>query len=326
VLRDSLSNFDYPFEWNGDHIFTNYVQMHQRLTELGGYFVEVLSDPFTCFDASNYGALLIIDPEDYFSEAEIVKLRDDVENNELSLIVMGDWYNENVMKESSFVNNNTFETWQPVMAGANVGTINALLEPYNIAFGDKRVLTGDFVIDKRQVVIDSGTEIVKFPQGGYLISADLREEPLSKQSKKQTSQDIIQKPEPIMTKLNKTLGLRASIGEQNEINREESYKNTESQAIIPFYNETEEDSNLVPTIGILTSLQGLEKSGKIIVMSDSDCIDSSSVHYRDLYEEGGSKLSSKKCFWLMHKFADIATNKLREDYLIDDQYKLPNDF
>lgn len=71
VLKDSLSSFDHPFEWNGDHIFTNFVQMHQRLTEMGGYSIEVLSDPFTCFDANNYGALMIIDTEDYFSEAEI---------------------------------------------------------------------------------------------------------------------------------------------------------------------------------------------------------------------------------------------------------------
>lgn len=65
------------------------------------------------------------------------------------------------------------------MAGANVGSLNALLEPYHIAFGDKRVYSGDFIIDKRQIVIDSGTEIVKFPKGGYLISADLREEKMS---------------------------------------------------------------------------------------------------------------------------------------------------
>jgi hypothetical protein len=65
------------------------------------------------------------------------------------------------------------------MAGSNVGTLNSLLEPYHIAFGDKRVLTGDFIIDKRQIVIDSGTEIVKFPKDGFLISAELQEEELS---------------------------------------------------------------------------------------------------------------------------------------------------
>jgi hypothetical protein len=62
------------------------------------------------------------------------------------------------------------------MAGANVGSLNALLQPYHIAFGDKRVLSGDFIIDKRQVVVDSGTEIVQFPQDGILISANLKEE------------------------------------------------------------------------------------------------------------------------------------------------------
>jgi len=92
-MRDSLSNSPYPFEWNGDHLFTNYVQMHQRLTELGGYHVEVLQDPFTCFDAQNYGALLVVDTEDYFSEAEILKLREDIEEHQLSVVVVADWYN-----------------------------------------------------------------------------------------------------------------------------------------------------------------------------------------------------------------------------------------
>ena len=69
---------------------------------------------------------------------------------------------------------------KPVMGGANIGSLNSLqfasicfnllqfasicfnflLKPYNIAFGDQRVLTGnffsgDFIMDKRQVVIDS---------------------------------------------------------------------------------------------------------------------------------------------------------------------------
>lgn len=65
------------------------------------------------------------------------------------------------------------------MAGSNVGSLNSLLEPYHIAFGDQKVFSGDFILDKKQVYIDSGTEIVSFPKGGYLISANLKEEPLS---------------------------------------------------------------------------------------------------------------------------------------------------
>ena len=30
---------------------------------------------YSCFDAKNYAALMIVDPEDYFSELEILKLR-----------------------------------------------------------------------------------------------------------------------------------------------------------------------------------------------------------------------------------------------------------
>ena len=61
------------------------------------------------------------------------------------------------------------------MAGSNVPSLNALLQPYNIAFGEK-VFSGDFYLDKRQVMIDSGTEIIKFPKNGYLLSAKLSEE------------------------------------------------------------------------------------------------------------------------------------------------------
>lgn len=65
------------------------------------------------------------------------------------------------------------------MAGSNVPSLNALLDNYYISFGDERVLSGDFVLDKRPVSIDSGTEIVRFPKGGYLLGTDLVEEPLS---------------------------------------------------------------------------------------------------------------------------------------------------
>lgn len=37
---------------------------------------------------------MIVDPEDYFSEAEISKLRRDVEEENLSLIILADWYSE----------------------------------------------------------------------------------------------------------------------------------------------------------------------------------------------------------------------------------------
>lgn len=161
ILRDSLLNSQSSYEWNGDHIFTNYVQLHQKLVD-SGFFVEILTESFTCFDATFYKVLLIIDPEDYFNENEIRKLRYDIEQHSLSLIVMADWYNRDLMKQNRFFNNNTFELWTPFMAGANIPTLNALLEPYHIALGEQ-VFSGELIIDKRQIAIDSGSEIIQFP-------------------------------------------------------------------------------------------------------------------------------------------------------------------
>ena len=91
---------------------------------------------------------MIVDPEDYFSRGEISKLQKDIEMGGLSIIVVGEWYNEEIMKRNEFFNNNTFEMWTPFMAGSNVPTINALLDKYHIALGEK-VVSGDFFMDKR---------------------------------------------------------------------------------------------------------------------------------------------------------------------------------
>ena len=43
-----------------------------------GYYIEILRGSWTCFDASHYHALLIVDPEEAFSEKEINKLVTDI--------------------------------------------------------------------------------------------------------------------------------------------------------------------------------------------------------------------------------------------------------
>jgi hypothetical protein len=42
---------------------------------LAGYFVEVLGVPYTCFNASNYGTLLMVDLEEEYFPEEVQKLR-----------------------------------------------------------------------------------------------------------------------------------------------------------------------------------------------------------------------------------------------------------
>lgn len=63
--------------------------------------MEILRGPFDCFNASKYGILLIVDPEDKYSETEISKLEKDVMLKGLSVILFAEWYDPNLMKLSA---------------------------------------------------------------------------------------------------------------------------------------------------------------------------------------------------------------------------------
>ena len=75
--RDDLQMTDDPLDWNGDHPHTNFKATFSYLRQQG-YFVDVLDGPFSCFDAHDYGTLLIIDPEEEYFDKEILKLKTDV--------------------------------------------------------------------------------------------------------------------------------------------------------------------------------------------------------------------------------------------------------
>ncbi|KAH0752445.1 hypothetical protein KY285_005593 [Solanum tuberosum] len=98
--------------------------------------IETLGSPLTCFDANQYGTLLLVDLEDEYFPEEIKKLRDDVINSGLGLAVFVDWYNVDAMIKMRFFDGNTHSWWTPVTGGANVPALNDLLATFGIAFGD----------------------------------------------------------------------------------------------------------------------------------------------------------------------------------------------
>jgi membrane-bound transcription factor site-1 protease len=71
--RDNLDVKSDILDWHGDHLLTNFHTLFTSLREQG-VFVEILSSPFTCFNASQYGALIIADSEEEFYPEEISKL------------------------------------------------------------------------------------------------------------------------------------------------------------------------------------------------------------------------------------------------------------
>lgn len=128
-----------------------------------GYYVEVLGQPYTCFDAYQYGTLLVVDPEEEFFQEEMAKLYDDYENKGLSIVIFADWYNVTLMKKVKFFDENTKQWWLPVTGGANVPALNELLARWNIELGDQ-VFEGDFKIGGHEMYYGSGVSIRKFPE------------------------------------------------------------------------------------------------------------------------------------------------------------------
>ena len=67
--------------------------------------------------------------QDYFPE-EITKLHQDVVQLGLSVIVLADWYNEEIISKIRFFDENTRQWWTPLTGGANVPALNLLLGQY----------------------------------------------------------------------------------------------------------------------------------------------------------------------------------------------------
>ncbi|KAF6143912.1 hypothetical protein GIB67_001706, partial [Kingdonia uniflora] len=146
-----------------------YEQGAGRVDLDSGYFVEKLGSPLTCFDTRQYGTLLMVDLEDEYFEEEIEKPRDDILNARLGLVVFAERYNADTMVKMRFYDDNTRSWWTPITGGANISVLNNHLSSFGIAFGDT-ILNGDFFIDGEQSHYASGTDIVKFPEGGFVHS------------------------------------------------------------------------------------------------------------------------------------------------------------
>ncbi|RXG72413.1 Membrane-bound transcription factor site-1 protease [Armadillidium vulgare] len=170
--RDNLRMKSDPLDWNADHIHTNFKDMYQHLRN-NGYYVEVLGYPFTCFEASSYGTLLIVDPEEEFFPEEVTKLRQDIQNG-LSLVVFADWYNTTVMRKVKFYDENTKQLWMPVTGGSNIPALNYLLASWGIALTDE-VYEGDFTLADHPMHYATGASLGAFPEKGVVFRVNLND-------------------------------------------------------------------------------------------------------------------------------------------------------
>ena len=166
IPRDNIDMKQDVLDWHGDHPHTNFHEWYDDLRQMG-YFVEVLGSPFTCFDAKNYGALLLIDLEEEYASDEIEKITRDVREEGLGLVVFADWYDLTTMESLKFFDDNTHYEWHAATGGANVPALNELLKDFGIQFGGE-VTEDSIVFDDDQVIVSSGTHITRAPAGAYL--------------------------------------------------------------------------------------------------------------------------------------------------------------
>ena len=118
-----------------------------------------------------------MDPEEPVTVEETIKLQNDVNDRNLSLIIFADWNNDNLLRKFDvFEKKKFFNCKKALMAGANLNSLNYLLKNWSIELSND-VFSGNFSIGNHRIHYRSGTSINIFPNasnGGVLYAADLK--------------------------------------------------------------------------------------------------------------------------------------------------------
>jgi membrane-bound transcription factor site-1 protease len=180
VLWDTLHNLQYPpaflprddlddgfdsLDWHGDHPYLNYRHAFNVLRR-AGYAVEIPMLPtrgLVSVDLTLYGAVLVVEPEDYYYVEELDALWAAVRGG-TALVVVADWYDTSIMANIGFTDDNTGTYWSPVTGGANVPAVNLLLSPFGVEFSGT-VWAGEFKSDAHgaKSKFKSGNSLLRIP-------------------------------------------------------------------------------------------------------------------------------------------------------------------
>lgn len=329
--RDNLKIKSDPLDWRADHLHTNFKDMYTHLRN-AGYYIEVLGSQFTCFNASNYGTLLLVDPEEEYFTEELKKLQKDILENDLSLIVFADWYNVSVMKKIKFYDENTRQWLQFDSGGANIPALNELLGEFGIALGDT-VYEGYFSMGDQGMYYASGSSLINFPQdnSSILIERDLhdqgREILYGEENTKSRftsvilgmlqvnrSNTFVKDQENLIPKDNfienrdlENAGHKNSVLNKRILLNDRNFENEETLQENELFNDLKRAEIKEEINKILKEespvIDNKPKSGRIVVYGDSNCLDSTHIE--------------KPCFWLLDALLEYTmtshvTNLLKE--------------
>ncbi|XP_030372452.1 membrane-bound transcription factor site-1 protease [Scaptodrosophila lebanonensis] len=318
IPRDDLKVKSDPLDWRADHIHTNFRDMYIHLRN-AGYYVDVLRQPYSCFNASEYGTLLIVDPEEEFFDDEIVSLESYIYDTGLSIIVFADWYNTTVMKKIKFFDENTRQWWIPDTGGSNIPALNDLLNPFGISFGDF-VGEGHFKLGDHSMYYASGASISRFPKNpeDILIGTNLNDQGLSIiENVKSPDKDAKKIFVPIMGLFQTELITRQKnfkeqfaskhpIVEDNDIRQNNwlddlpSEKNPILNNRVLLHNQQQMPKSIKHEDQHFKT-QNTNQEGRIAVYGDSNCLDSTHME--------------KACYWLLITILDFTMNSHKSKLL-----------
>ncbi|CAH8606721.1 unnamed protein product [Heterobilharzia americana] len=302
IPRDDLTRSKEPLDWLGDHIHTNFLDLYTHLRKRN-YFIEVLTSSFDCFNAFNYGTLILIDPEEEFHPQEVKKLFIDVMEYGLSLIVFADWYNTSVMHSLRFFDTNTRRVWSPDTGGSNLPGLNDLLEPFGIELGDS-VFAGNYVVGRRTVSYHSGTSIKRFPVQN--IANRTGRAALLKSTLVDIGDQFIQhfrQGDPSEDSSHKSESEQSPSLKNNKLMNSEP--NLRLKSIV--------GTDPTPCIlGLWTPIEdGVSETGRLAIYGDSDCL--SSTHL------------NSNCFWLLDALLQFSTSSMgRIPTTLMERMSIPN--
>ncbi|XP_037817846.1 membrane-bound transcription factor site-1 protease-like [Lucilia sericata] len=317
IPRDNLRIKSDPLDWRSDHIHTNFRDMYQHLRNLG-YYIDTLGMPYTCFNASNYGTLLIVDPEEEFFDEEIYKLQEDVFELGLGIIIFADWYNSSVMNKMKFFDENTREWWIPDTGGSNIPALNDMLQGFGISLTDN-VVEGYFRLGEHNMYYASGSTLGLFPKhpDNIVINAKLNDQGEEIINNVNIASNIrIKKKYPIIGLFQmhqidrKKISIPRIFGVINTGN--DFFDMSNINITNPILNKrvllesnlksfTEIRDTKVNSKNVPSMFHDGNKLGRIVLMGDSNCIDST--------------FTDKYCLWLLKAFLEYTMNSYTSSLL-----------
>ncbi|KOO35188.1 membrane-bound transcription factor site-1 protease [Chrysochromulina tobinii] len=154
----------------GDHPHTNLRALTTAL-RAAGFYVETLSGDVSSFDAAEYGALLLLDPEEPWMPHEVAKLTRDVHERGLGIVVAADWYDVALMNQLYYRDELAHTDHPCGMGGSNVPMLNELLSQFGFEL-HARAYSGRVALNGRGFAFRSGTALARAPAGTLIISAE----------------------------------------------------------------------------------------------------------------------------------------------------------